>query len=453
MSASRWKEFPILLGCFLALIAITVWEAASSHAGYTVTMETDSESGEVQHVRMRDGRWRLEVEYRGEIDMTPDGRDVERLGEGAYLEIEEKEGRERRRFEARPGPGGEPRIVWLVDREPAPFDDEGREWLARTMKKLYRVTGHDAEGRVERLLAAGGVPEVLAEISKISGDRVARIYFEQLLAQAELSGDELARALRQMAREVGSDHEMRQLMRAVPTSATAAGATADAWLAAARSIGSDHEQRQTLTDFLERPDFDPAGFEALLDAASDVSNDFELAALLVDVVERYPETDALPRSFVRALNTIGSDFELRKALSAALERPGLGAEELDRLLETATAIGSDFELAELLVELARGYEGELPGTYFRAVATIGSDFELRKALTAAAERPGLSAETVTDLLDASLGIGNDYELASFLRQLAASYPIEPAVRPAFDRALASIGSDHERERVLAEVGG
>ncbi len=448
---TRWKGYPIILGCFLALIAITAWEAASSHAGYDVTIETDSESGRLHKIRMGDGRWRLDVEYRGEIEMTPDEQAIARLGPDAYLEIEERDRRQRRYFEATPGAGGVPEIVWRIDGDPAAFDSDAELWLAGVLKRVYRATGHDAEGRVGRLLAAGGTAAVLGEISKIDSDHVARVYFEQLLAQADLNDQELARFLRQMAREIGSDHELRQVMQAMPSSVPAREATAGAWLAAARTIGSDHELRQTLSHFLQRSDLVPAGYEPLVDAAVDVSNDFELAELLAEVAESYPEARALPVGFGRALETVGNDFEQRKALGAALERPGLDAEQLDRLL-ARQAIGSDYELAELLAGLARSYEGELPGTYFLALSSIGSDFELRKALGAALERPGLDDDTVSALLEAAIAINSDHQQAELLRQVAAVHPVDGAVRPAFDRALATIGSDHQRRQVLAVVG-
>ncbi len=311
-----WR-YPILLGCFLALIAITVWEAASSHAGYDVIVETDSESGRLHKVRMRDGRWRLDIEYRGEIEIAPDERTLERLGPDAYLEIEERDRRGRRRFEATPGAGGVPEIVWLVDREPAAFDGDAEQWLARVLKRFYRVTGHDAEGRVSRRLARGGAAAVLDEISEIGSDRVARVYFEQLLAQAELDDKELARALRQMAREMGSDGELRQLMAALPATAPGAEATAEAWLGAVRTIGSDHELRQTLSHFLGRPGFDAAGCETLLDAATGIGGDFELAELLVEVAGARPVDGALRPAFDRALATIGSTDQRERVRAAA----------------------------------------------------------------------------------------------------------------------------------------
>ena len=446
----RSKVGPILLGCFLAVILIIAWEAASSHVGYSWTSQTDSATGEIHKIRMRDGRWRLAVDFRGDIVMKPDDSGIERLGSDAFLKIEERNGRERHRLEAVPGPDGRPEIEWEVNREPAEFDADGRKWLAEILPRIYRTTGIDAEGRVGRLLAVSGVAGVLREIDKIGSDHVQAIYFEQLLKQAESSEQDLERILRRMAREISSDHEMSRLIALIPADSLRRESTAEGFLAAARTIGSDHELRRALTVLLGVPAFPDFG-ETVLDATTTLGNDFELAELLKDVVEAYPEDRPLPSGFARALRTIGSGFERRKVLGTALRRPGLGSEELEMLLHAAKGINSDFELAELLVELARGYPAELPEAYYRAVTTIGSDYEQRRVLDAVAARPDLSAQAVRSVLETSLGIGSDHELAQLLRQLAETHPIGDQVRPAFDRAVATIGSAHERERVLAEV--
>ena len=175
-TGKRWngRAFPIIAGCFAALVVIMAWEAAESHAGYSWTSDTDSETGAVHKIRIRDGRWRLAVDLRGDIEMTADERGIERIGPGAYLEIEERKRRFRRRLEATPGADGRPEMAWFVDRQRSQFDAEGRAWLAGMVPKIYRATGLDAEGRVGRLLAAAGIAGVVEEIAKIRGDSIQR---------------------------------------------------------------------------------------------------------------------------------------------------------------------------------------------------------------------------------------------------------------------------------------
>ncbi len=447
----RSRGLPILLGLFLGLGAITVWEAASIHAGYSWTSDAGAEG--TQRIRIRDGRRQLRIDLRGEVETTSDERGLARLGPGASLVIEERKRRWRRRLEASPGPDGEPQIAWFVDRKRADFDAEGHEWLARALSEVYRATGLDAERRVARLLASGGPDGVLAEIGKIPGDGVQRLYFEQLLAQAELGAEDLESVLRRMAREIGSDHEMGKLLAAIPNASLERDATADAFVAAAGTVGSDHELRRALAAHLESGDSTFAVCEALLDAAGSIGGDWELAELLTRAAAACPADRELPPGYARALRSIGTDFEQRRALAAAFGRPGLGAEELERLLATATGIGSDFDLAELLVELAASYPGRLPEATFRAAATLGTDYERRRVLSAVVARPDLDTEVVSQVLESARGIGSDHEMAQLLLELAERYPLDADLRPAFDRAVATIGNEYERQRILAAVAG
>ena len=448
----RTRGLSILLGCFLALGVILAWEAASSHAEYSWTSESDSVWGEIRKVRMRDGRWRLTVYHRGDIELSADESRIERVGPNSFLEIEEREGRRRRRLEVRPGPGGEPEIAWFVDREPAEFDQEARTWLWEVLPRIYRTTGLDAEGRVGRLLAAGGVEGVLREIDKIGGDSVQRLYFEALLGEIQADAGDLARVLRRMPREIGSDYEMRQAMLAVPAASLADAAAAKAFVEAASSIGSDYELRQLLADFLARPELDPGSYGALVEATRTLDSDYDLSEFLQQVAVTVPAEAPLPKGFSKALRSIGSDYELRKVLETALLRPQQRPEELDALLAAAKSIGSDHDMSEVLIQLAGSVEGDLPDGFFRAASSIGSDFNLARALSAAAACPGLTAATVTAILESALAIGSDHEQARFLVDLAAHYPIDDQIWPAFERAVKTIGSDQQRDQVLTAVG-
>ncbi len=438
-----------MLGCFLALIIIMVWEAASSHAGYSWSSEFDSFSGEVHRIRIRDGRWRLNVNFKGDVETTADERGIARVGPESYLEIEERRHRERFRLKATPGIDGEPEIAWFVNREPAEFDAAGRDWLEQILPRIYRTTGLDAEARVGRFLAATGMAGVLAEIRKIESDQVQRLYYQEVLVQAEPTQEELASLVRHMGRDIGSDHELRQLLSSLPAEVLVGESSANAFVATANSIGSDFELRQALSGFLKGPVLEPEAYETLIDAAHSIGSDYDLAGLLIDLIAAYPTDLALPRGVSHALKTINTDYELRKVLAVALRRPLVQAEELDTLLAASQSIGSDYDLAELLVELAKNTDKNLPESFFRALGTVGDDFHHSRVLRAVTARPDPTAERVEEVLRSALGINSDHEMQQLLVDLARAYPIDDRVRPAFERAAASIGSEHQREKALA----
>ncbi|MEM7587664.1 MAG: hypothetical protein AAF560_30030 [Acidobacteriota bacterium] len=432
---------------------IIFWEAVSSQTSYTWAAGADAFSGDVQRIQIREGRWRLFVKLKGEVEMAADEQSVALVGPDSFLEIEERNGHEQTRFKATPGPDGEPLIELFINREPAEFDDAARDWLEEMLPRVYRTTGLDAEARVGRILAAAGTPGVLDEIRRVEGDSVQRRYYEHLLVQTDPEALDYEILVRHMGQELGSDYELRQVLPRLPSIVLNEEPIANAFVSTADSIGSDYELRRTLSSFLERPDLTPEAYETVADAAQSIGGDYDQAELLIELLEIIPADQELPRGFARRLRDIGTDYELRKVLAVAMRRPQIATEELSDLLVASQTIGSDFDLAELLIELVGSYNGTLPDSYFRAVGTLGEDFHHRRVLSATVARPGLTVEEIEAALSSSLAIGSDHEMQQFLVDLAQVTPIDARLRPSFERAVASISSDYHREQVWAAAQG
>jgi len=466
---SQSKGFQVVLGCFLALGAILAWEAAYSVTTSSWSSEVESEEGRTHKIRIRDGRWQLKVDYRGEIEIAPDDSGIVRLGPAAFLEIDEKRRRERRRLRVTPGTDGQPEMAWSVNNKTAAFDAEARTWLKNMLPRIYRSSGLDAAGRVERMLAAEGVGGVLHEIDEIGSDSVQRLYFERLIEQVPSNMDGLPRILRHMGRSINSDYELRKLLAVTPLQALVDEATASAFLAAVSEISSDYETRKLLVSLMARlksepPELDPPGFgqpasassvavfDLLIDASRSIASDHDHATVLRELATKYPADLPLPAFFAGALRSIDSGYELRRVLSVAFRRPHAEGKNLDALFEAAQDIGSDYELAELMIEVARAYESELPDNFFRTLSTIGSDYELGRILGSVAARPSLTPDSTLALLDSSRNIGSEHELSKLLIELVSIHPLDDDLLHAFERAAESVGSEYQRERVLAAAG-
>jgi hypothetical protein len=448
---------PVFLGVLLAGVGVMILEASTSYdedCGWGFGWRTEI-TGNQDRTRMVSGhgRCRFEVEVAGEVEIAPDARGIERLGPGAKLEIEERVRGERRRLEARPGPDGEPELAWFVDRRPAEPSEASRDWLARSLLRFYRTSGWGAAGRVGDLLDRGGPEAVLAELDELRNDRVERLYLEALLVQTDLDPPALAEALTAAGERLGSDHELGKVLRAVPASSLAAPEPRAAYLRAAASIGSDFELRRTLAALLADPgladpEVAPAVADVVLEAASGIGSDFELAELLETLASAYPPALPLPLGYAGALRSIGSDFEHRRALVAAVERPGISAESLGELLATTDQLGSDFEQAEALIAVADRLPADgFSERFFGLLEHVGADFEHRKVLTAVAERPDLPPETLAAVLDSSRSIGSDFEQAELLVAVVRHHPEVAGLESELEAALATIGSEHEREKV------
>ncbi len=326
------------------------------------------------------GRCRFDIEMRGEIAFSPEEDRVERMGRHAYLEIDEKIGRDRRRIEVSADANGQPEHVWFVDGERRPFDDRAQAWLREALPLIFRATGIDAPARVGRLLARAGVDGVLTELPLILGDHVQRIYLAELLEQAELDARDLARTLNLAGRELGSDHELAELLTGLSSDQLEAQPARLAFVEATKSIGSDHELRRTLATLLERQ-LSTEVIDAVLESAQTIGSDFEMAELLIELTARGLTPSA---AFFDALDTIGSDYELRRVLAATADRVDLTSELVSAMLETSRTIGSDQEMAELLVQLARSHpiDDDLRDRFLEALESVGSEHQRGRVLAA-----------------------------------------------------------------------
>lgn len=439
----------IVLGLFLAFVLVGVLEAAQWTDGWDTYINITSGVTRVEIAHQRD---RLKAKMKGDITWADDDSAVERLGPGAFFEIEERSAGQRRRLEVTRNSDGTPRYAWFVNRKAAPFDAAARDWLRLTLPEIHRRTGFDAKGRVARFLAKGGVDAVLREIAEIPGDHVQGIYFHELMEQAAPDDGELIQILELASQEIRSDYEQAKVLAHLSPDRLTHPEVGASFLRAAETIASDFELRRTLTDILEGQHLKPPLAETLLEASRGIGSDFEMASFLVTFSAAHTKAAPLPAAFADALQTVGSDFEQRRVTEAVMERHRETA-TLDLLLTVAEGIASDYEQAEFLSQLADIYPRgvPLPPAFFHNLKTVASDFENRKVLTAVLDRPDLDQGTLGFVLRSAKDIGSEFELAEMLLRLVRRHDLDDDLQPLFEETLQTIGSDFERQRVRAEL--
>ncbi len=138
-----------------------------------------------------------------------------------------------------------------------------------------------------------------------------RTYLEELLEQAEPSTGELARALRLAGSEIGSDHELSELLRLVSSRELDDRGALLAYVLATRSIGSDHALARALQLLLER-ELEAEVLDAVLTSASTIGSDHELAELLIELTARGIEPT---ETFFEVLDTVDSEHERERVLA------------------------------------------------------------------------------------------------------------------------------------------
>ncbi|MEX0900351.1 MAG: M56 family metallopeptidase [Gammaproteobacteria bacterium] len=360
-------------------LVVTASETQDSTSRSMSVSERDDGS---MKIRSRGPDGRLSLDATGEFRFSDDERGIASLAPGKTLSIRTSD----RKLMVRADADGSLSYEYELDGKPQPFDAAGREWLAGLIPQLLRVTGIQADERVARIHADGGVAAVLKEIELIKGDFVARRYFTALASIAGITGAERVRIYGLAGRSISSDFELRHTLDAFPLRADSSAAEAGALLAAAQEIGSD----------------------------------FELAQLLMSVASRLPTDDAVGTAFVATAAKIGSDFELRRALSSAANSQWSRGGHLKRLVEVSAEIGSDFEHAAFLREvLQQDGLDEAAVNHVLGVATeeVGSDHELLQVLRAAARWTERYPETRAAYERAARTLG-DHEFGQAMRAIS-----------------------------------
>jgi beta-lactamase regulating signal transducer with metallopeptidase domain len=418
--------------------------------GSSTSMRVNDDDVEI---RIRREDCRLDVEISGEVEFNDAETDVIRLTRGGRFEVEEREGRARRRVEMQVRSDGSLERRWFVDGDEQPYGDEARDWLADIIPLLFRRAGLQAEQRAERILARSGVDGLLREISLIPSDHTARVYYGVLLTQADLNESQIREIVRQAGSEIDSDYELAQLLIEVAESHPVDEAVMVAYVEAAGNIDSDYEQRRVLAAILNRGELSLDVYRAVLQLATDIDSDYELAELLIGLLDNKPLDETLTPEFFAAVATLDSDYEHRRVLQNVLQRGAPSQAVLDLALESAQHLESDYELAELLIEVGQLYPTDqtIPDSYLDAAMSLDSDYELHRVLAVRIERGDMQPESLDQVLEAAGTMDSDHELAELLITLTDSYHIDEAIRPAFFRAVGDLDSDYERSRVLKEL--
>jgi beta-lactamase regulating signal transducer with metallopeptidase domain len=358
------------------------------------------------------GDRKLKIGIEGDVQFNDAETAVTRISEGGELHIVEVRDGIKRELRLQPEGNGFARL-YRVDGDDAPYDAAAEKWLAAILPDIFRTTGLDAEARLKRILARGGVEAVLAEIALIHSDYVSANYIGGLFAQAELDTVQIDRVVALMA-AIESDYELRRAL----TPALAAG------------VQSEASQVRVLA------------------LAADMESDYECAELLIAASKQIPLDGARLAAWSAATADIDSDYEQRRVLEALLAQKQKHPAHAELAIAMADSIGSDYE-KRMLLEAAAGLEVLDRSAYVRVARSIGSDYERREALIHLLANGSIDKQVALDMIAAAGEIGSDYEAKELLLAIAKAMPSDPQLIEAY-RSVTRKLSPYERGE--AEAG-
>ena len=391
----------------LPVLAIERVAFAGSGSGNSISIVDDMLGGHRFEADMENSEGRLEVKFKGKFEIADSEDDITRIdGSGS---IEEQVGATTRRVEFSKADGAIKRR-YVVDGKDQPFGPEAKEFLKRVLPHIMRESGYDAERRVARIKAKGGVEAVLAEIDLIRGSYAARVYVGALSEGTKLTQAQLEHVL-----------------------------------ARVEKMDGDYERRVSLTSLIEHQDMDAAAQSSVLRAVVTMNSDYEKRVVLTTLAPKLLSDAGTISAWGMALSKLDSDYEARVSVTAIAERKNVEPAMLAAALAATSHMDSDYEARVTLTDFV-GHVGKNPALgqdYADATSRIGSDYERRVALTELVENVKLELDGYKAVLESAAGMSSDYECRVTLQALAEHMPPDAKLIERY-RAVARKLGDYER---------
>jgi hypothetical protein len=258
---------------------------------------------------------------------------------------------------------------------------------------------------------------VLQEVDRASSDHAKAEYLGELLGTAQLDADQMSAAL-----------------------------------TAASKLDSDYELHTTLVQAMQSQSLDGPRFAQLLQTAGGMQSDYDRAEVLVEAAGRMPADAAARAAWMAAAGGMGSDYDRGRSIEAGLEHSaGDSSFAAELVALSAQHLESDYSLRTVLERVApRASEPGLAAAYLKGVQQLESDYERRTALLALLGATKLDATSLSGVLDATAGLGSDFEKGEVLQALAPSVAGDPDLSRRYREVASSMG-DYERGRALVAL--
>lgn len=265
---------------------------------------------------------KIEVRIDGKVEFTDDYTDIQSVStDGSFLAIDERGGTTRKLL-VKQDAGGRLKRSFSIDGRSREFDAQASAWLKEFLLMATREGGLDAEARVQKILRQRGAQGVLDEISLLKTDYARRIYFDWLIKNGNLGRDVLQRSLRQAAREITSDYELKMFLVGHTEAFLRDDALVPVFFEATKKIGSDYERGRVLSAALKNS-LNNRALSLMLESAVGITSDYEKAKFLIEAAPLYLDDKGLRARYLETIRSISSDYERGRVLSVVAKRTPL----------------------------------------------------------------------------------------------------------------------------------
>lgn len=317
----------------------------------------------------------LEVEWQGKIELNGEETDITGLDSDGYFSLETRQNGESRKL-VLTGKDNKIDRRYFKEGKPADLDEMEYAWQADNLKSMLRLSGINAEKRVDQIYGRGGADAVLEEMDLLLSDYAVRLYTESLVDVYDLDQKQITRLIKKVD-SMKSDYEKGLALSA---------------------IGSEQKLDQTTEVLLSNASVDIPDFyldtqmsikglpteeeikKIVKEAKKNALSKEELERIIEDAKKDVPTEEELEKIIKESLANLPTEEELAEIVKEAKENMP-DAIELKRIVEEARANVPDQEELKRIIEQAKANvptKEELEKIIKQAMANMPSDQQLQE---------------------------------------------------------------------------
>ena len=404
----------------------------------------------------------FEVEYRGNIVITPNDKDIQSISKNGFIKISKSSFGNKRRIHIQADANGNLQKEYYEGKSKKDFSKGGQEWLNDILLEVTRKTGISAEERIRRLAKKGFEP-ILAELEEIEdikfynqtnvfifyntktrySQNVYYLYCKIITDNYKLGKNDLYKFLKQVRNiespstkgtvlrnildkytfdkrlmnaflyatgSLSFNTERGSILRAFQSKYKINSNNSDAYFEIIDEMSIRSEKGNVLKPLLRDQKMDKETFLRFLKSVERITSSPEKGAILYNALPLVQDDEQITKAFIRAIQSMSSSYSNLKEdllMKLANENASTGTLKNNKtvligLLQNAENFSTNTKKFILLRKINRAFieDKEFIIAYFTVIEGMDNKFLRYNLLLDLLDNNKLSGVTLYPLLDA-----------------------------------------------------
>ena len=239
--------------------------------------------------------------WSGKIRLSDDDRSIAEISPGGYLKFKEND----TTMKAESDLQGKISYTLYNGREELPLSDNGQRFIAAQIQKMIRF-GFFGDERAKRIYKNGGIPALLAELSRIRMEGGRDPYLDLIFKADTLTAPQLI-GLLQVIDSSDNTSEQQHLLSRFGRDQLRDSAVVQKWLCDVGHLRASYMEKDLLTNYID------TGLTAdRFDTVLAIAGRFETPEDSKEIYEKLigfpPRTDIEWAGLIRAVGALGPDY-------------------------------------------------------------------------------------------------------------------------------------------------